>query len=124
MSLFAPKPINLKPFVPAKDFKRSLEFYQDIGFELKSNEDGIAFLELEGVSFLLQEFYHQELAENLMLHLQLEGGIQEYWQQLTAKGITSTYGVKMTEPTKQPWRMIDFCLYDPSGVLWRIAVNC
>nr|WP_273542772.1 hypothetical protein [Aeromonas caviae] len=23
----------------------------------------------------------------------------------------------------QPWRMKEFCLYDPSGVLWRIAQN-
>lgn len=122
--MIKPRPVSLKPFVPAKDFKTSLEFYQDIGIELKSNEGGVAFLDLNGVSFLLQDFYHEGLADNLMLHLQLEEGIQEYWQQLTDKGITSTYRVKMTEPTEQPWRMIDFCLHDPSGVLWRIAVNC
>lgn len=25
--------------------------------------------------------------------------------------------------TQQPWRMLDFTLADPSGVLWRIAQN-
>lgn len=25
--------------------------------------------------------------------------------------------------TQQPWRMLDFTLTDPSGVLWRIAQN-
>ncbi|NBA14010.1 glyoxalase, partial [Aeromonas caviae] len=28
-----------------------------------------------------------------------------------------------TELVTQPWRMKEFCLYDPSGVLWRIAQN-
>ncbi|MBN72289.1 MAG: glyoxalase, partial [Gimesia sp.] len=37
--------------------------------------------------------------------------------------IAESYGVTVTEPEQRPWRMRDFVLYDPSGVLWRIAEN-
>jgi uncharacterized glyoxalase superfamily protein PhnB len=31
--------------------------------------------------------------------------------------------VKVTEPEQRLWRMRDFILIDPSGVLWRISEN-
>lgn len=33
------------------------------------------------------------------------------------------YGVRMGKVERQPWRMRDFVLIDPSGVLWRMAQN-
>lgn len=42
---------------------------------------------------------------------------------MNGSGIAARYGVKVTELVIQPWRMKEFCLYDPSGVLWRIAQN-
>jgi uncharacterized glyoxalase superfamily protein PhnB len=38
-------------------------------------------------------------------------------------GIAGKYGVKVGAIELQPWRMRDFVLFDPSGVLWRIAQN-
>ena len=35
--------------------------------------------------------------------------------------VLTRYGVRVTELVTQPWRMKEFCLYDPAGVLWRIA---
>ncbi len=37
--------------------------------------------------------------------------------------IAEKYGVKVTAVEQRPWRMRDFVLFDPSGVLWRIAEN-
>jgi uncharacterized glyoxalase superfamily protein PhnB len=31
--------------------------------------------------------------------------------------------VRVTEIVQEPWRMRDFMVIDPSGVLWRIAQN-
>lgn len=123
MKPFQPKVVDLKPFVPAKDFDTSLAFYQELGFTVSSNSDGIAFLTMGGQNFLLQDFYNKALAENLMIHLQLAGDVRTYWQHLTDKGIAKTYGVKLSDPVQQPWGMLEFCLHDPSGVLWRIAEN-
>jgi hypothetical protein len=37
--------------------------------------------------------------------------------------IFGRYGVPISPIQQQPWRMRDFVLGDPSGVLWRIAQN-
>jgi hypothetical protein len=91
------KTIELKPFVPAKDYELSKRFYLDIGFTLASDTDGVAYFHHENVSFLLQRFYAKEFAEN--------------------------YSINISAVEQQPWRMRDFVLVDPSGVLWRIAQN-
>ena len=36
-------------------------------------------------------------------------------------GGVAKYGVSLTPLETQPWTMRDFCLSDPSGVLWRIG---
>ena len=64
--------VELKPFVPAKDFDLSKRFYRDIGFTLDSDAGGIAYFHHENVSFLLQNGYVKELADNLTLHLLVE----------------------------------------------------
>lgn len=116
------KTVELKAFVPAKDFALSKQFYQDIGFTLASDEEGIAYFHHENVSFLLQNFYVKELADNFMMHL-LVKDVDAWWTKLNAAGIAKKYGVKLGEIKQQPWRMRDFTLHDPSGVLWYFAQN-
>ncbi len=114
--------VEIKAFVPAKDFELSKRFYQDVGFVMASDSNGIAFFHHEETSFLLQDFYVEELARNFMMHLLVED-VDAWWQALNEADIAGKYGVKMTEVKQQPWRMRDFALIDPSGVLWRIAQN-
>ncbi len=116
------KTVELKAFVPAKDYETSKRFYQDVGFTMASDGDGIAYFHHENVSFLLQKFYVKEFAENLMMHLLVED-VDVWWSELKDAGIAEKYGVRMGEVQVQPWRMRDFTLFDPSGVLWRIAQN-
>jgi len=114
--------VELKAFVPAKDFELSKSFYRDFGFTMASDSHGVAYFHDENVSFLLQDFYAKELAENLMLHLLVED-VDAWWSKLSSQGISEKYGVKQSAVVQQPWRMRDFVLYDPSGVLWRIGQN-
>jgi catechol 2,3-dioxygenase-like lactoylglutathione lyase family enzyme len=116
------KTVELKAFVPAKDHELSKSFYQDMGFTLASDSDGIAYFHHEDVSFLLQRFYVKEFAENLMLHLLVED-VDAWWSKLTEGGIAEKYNVKISQIQQQPWRMRDFTIFDPSGVLWHIAQN-
>ena len=116
------KTVELKPFVPALDYELSKRFYLDIGFTLASDTHGVAYFHHQNVSFLLQRFYCKELAENLMLHLLVED-VDAWRARLDAVGIAEKYGVKITAVEQQPWRMRDFVLFDPTGVLWRIAQN-
>lgn len=46
--------IELKAFVPARGFGRSKQFYQDVGFTLASDADGVAYFHHENTGFLLQ----------------------------------------------------------------------
>lgn len=116
------KTVELKPFVPAQDYELSKRFYQDIGFTLASDTQGVAYFHHQNVSFLLQRFYLKELAENLMLHLLVED-VDAWRARLDGAGIVEKYGVQIGAVEQQPWRMRDFVLFDPSGVLWRIAQN-
>jgi len=114
--------VEIKAFVPAKDFELSKQFYQDIGFTLASDEDGIAYLFYGNTSFLLQDFYIQELAENFMMHLLVES-VDAWWAQIQERKIAEKYQINIDPPVERPWRMRDFVLVDPSGVLWYIAEN-
>jgi uncharacterized glyoxalase superfamily protein PhnB len=108
--------------VPAKDFELSKRFYQDVGFTKASDGNGVAYFHHGDVSFLLQDFYVEQLAGNLMMHLLVED-VDSWWNQIREADIARKYGVKVTAVELQPWRMRDFVLIDPSGVMWRIGQN-
>ncbi len=114
--------VELKPFVPARDFALSRRFYIDLGFSEASEVGGVAYFLHDAASFLLQDFYNKELAENLMLHLLVED-VDVWHERIASTGLPQKYGVRQSEVIEQPWRMRDFTLSDPSGVLWRIAQN-
>ena len=55
-------------------------------------------------------------------HLLVED-VQAWRDELVARDLAGRYCVKIGPLVDQPWRMRDFFLYDPSGVLWLIAQN-
>jgi uncharacterized glyoxalase superfamily protein PhnB len=112
---------EIKAFVPARDHELSKQFYKDLGFTMASDGGGVAYFHFGEASFLLQDFCAGG-AENFMMHLLVED-VDAWWQQVQASGVAGKYGVKVTAIESQPWRMRDFCLSDPSGVLWRIGQN-
>lgn len=113
---------EIKAFVPAKDFELSKQFYKDLGFTMASEGGGVAYFHMNHVSFLLQDFCAASLAENFMMHILVED-VDAWWAHVDATGVASKYGVRVGAIESQPWRMRDFCLSDPSGVLWRIGQN-
>lgn len=113
---------EIKAFVPARDYALSKRFYTDLGFTMASDGGGVAYFHFGEASFLLQDFCAESLAENFMMHL-LVADVDAWWAHVQASGVVSRYGVRLTDIETQPWRMRDFCLSDPSGVLWRIGQN-
>ncbi|BFM15921.1 VOC family protein [Maricurvus nonylphenolicus] len=114
--------VEIKAFVPAKDYERSKAFYQDMGFTQASDTQGVAYFHHGNCSFLLQDFYEEKLANNLMMHLLVEDA-KAWHQQLQEKGIVEKYDVLLGDIEEQPWGMLDFVIKDPSGVLWRVGQN-
>ena len=100
----------------------SKAFYRDIGFTLASDGDGVAYFHHEAASFLLQDYFTEELGKNFMMHLLVED-LDAWHKNIEDAGIAGKYGVELDAIEHQPWRMRDFVLFDPSGILWRIAQN-
>ncbi len=113
---------EIKAFVPAKDFELSKKFYEDIGFTMASEGGGVAYFYRGSASFLLQDYYLAELADNFMMHILVED-VEAWWNHINESGVVAKYEAKLSDIEQQPWRMRDFCLTDPSGILWRIGQN-
>ena len=114
--------VELKAFVPSKNFALSKQFYQELGFEVAWSSDDLAYLRRGGSSFLLQNFYNKEHADNFMMHL-LVDDVEAWWRHVEAQGLISRYGVRAEAPADKPWGIRDFVIVDPTGVLWRIGQN-
>lgn len=61
--------IEIKAFVPAKDFDLSLQFYRDPGFKAGILSADMVYLYVGRCSFLLQRFHVKEHTENFMMHI-------------------------------------------------------
>jgi uncharacterized glyoxalase superfamily protein PhnB len=113
--------IDLKSFVPAKDFAMSRRFYLDLGFTENWGNDQVAEFQLGGFRFLLQNFYVKAHAENFMMQLMVEDA-DAWWTHIKATGLADKYKLFMAKPpTLQPWGLRVLYLTDPTGVLWHIA---
>jgi catechol 2,3-dioxygenase-like lactoylglutathione lyase family enzyme len=114
--------VEIKAFVPARDFDLSKQFYQDLGFTMAWPSDGLAYFHHGNASFLLQKFYVKEHADNFMMHLLVED-VEVWWRHVEAQGLAIKYGVMTEPPSDKPWAIRDFLITDPTGVLWRIGQN-
>jgi uncharacterized glyoxalase superfamily protein PhnB len=112
--------VEIKAFIPAKNFALSMEFYEALGFTRASVFEDIAYFHCGESSFLLQDFFVQEHTANYQMHLLVEN--VDAWHE-KAKAVAERFNVEVGEPENRPWAMRDFTLFDPSGVLWRIAQN-
>ncbi|WP_158743846.1 glyoxalase [Acidisphaera sp. L21] len=113
--------LALRPFVPAKDFDVSKRFYQTLGFAITHEDDNIAILKLGSFSFILQNFYVQEAAENCMVQI-LVRDVNAWWANNTPDKLVAAFGVKPPKaPAVQSWGLKVGFIFDPSGVLWHIA---
>jgi Uncharacterized protein conserved in bacteria len=117
------KVLDLKTFVPAKDFALSRRFYADLGFTENwvSEEGKVAELQVGEFRFLLQNYYVQQFAENFMMHLMVENA-DAWWRHVSETKLAEKYpGIMAKAPAVQPWGLRVLYLSDPTGVLWHIA---
>jgi catechol 2,3-dioxygenase-like lactoylglutathione lyase family enzyme len=114
--------IEIKAFVPARDFDLSKRFYEDLGFTVAWSSEDLAYLRAGNSSFLLQRFYVPQHADNFMMHMLVQD-VDAWWAHVEARQIASRYGVRVLPPEDRPWHIRDFVVVDPTGVLWRIGQN-
>jgi predicted enzyme related to lactoylglutathione lyase len=110
-----------RPFLPALDFATSKAFYGALGFALELDGDDVAIYRIGATSFLLQNHYRKEWAENFMMQL-LVDDLDVWWQRIVSLDLPGKFGVPMPRPpTTQPWGLRIAYVVDPSGVLWHVA---
>ncbi|MBS2029099.1 MAG: VOC family protein [Deltaproteobacteria bacterium] len=118
----APSPVlDLKAFVPAKDYTLAKQFYLDLGFTLNFGNDQISEFQVGGSRFFLQPFYLKEHAGNFMMSLLVDDA-DAWWAHIQKAGIPAKYpGIMAKAPAMQPWGVRVLYLSDPTGVLWHIT---
>jgi hypothetical protein len=113
------KAISIRPFIGAKDFQLSRNFYRDLGFEEVPLEN-MSYFKLKGLGFYLQDAYVQDWVDNTMIFLEVDD-VKRYWKELLALNLTTKYKtVKLTSIREYDWGSECF-LHDPSGILWHFG---
>jgi hypothetical protein len=114
--------VEIKAFVPAADFELSKQFYMALGFEIPWTSEDLAYVRYGDTSFLLQAFNHPQFIKNFQMHLLVEH-VDDWYANIQRSGIVEKFDIRVGALQDQSWGMRDFTLFDPSGVLWRMAQN-
>jgi hypothetical protein len=109
----------VRPMVPAKNLELSRRFYADLGFQQRPLTDDLVEMSLGPCTFLLQNYYVKDWADNFVIHLTVSN-IQEWWDHIASLDLPGRYGVKTSPPQNEDWGIVAG-LMDPAGVLWRFA---
>ena len=113
--------LALRSFAPAKNFEGSLHFYSELRFKPFRLGDGLASMHLGPFAFLLQDYYVEAWAHNVMMHL-LVVDLDEWWRRIESLRLPDRFDVKAPAPPKrEPWGLRVSYVWDPSGVLWHFA---
>jgi len=109
-----------RPFLPAKDFDLSKRFYEALGFT-KVLDGEVAIFQMGTSSFILQNYFQKEWAENFMMQLMVDN-LDAWWTHVSSLDLSNRFGVPEPKPPAiQPWGLRIAYVIDPSGVLWHIA---
>ena len=112
--------ISIRPFIGAKNFELSRNFYRDLGFQEKVLTHNMSLFLIGGLGFYLQDGYVKDWVDNTMIFLEVDD-VDRYWKELVALDLPAKYkGVKLTPIRDDHWGRECF-LHDPSGILWHFG---
>lgn len=109
----------MRPMAPARNFETSRRFYEELGFRPQVLADGLVEMHLGAYSFILQDYYVEQWANNFVFHVRVSD-VNLWWNRIVALNLPERYGARVSEPHPESWGMV-LDIIDPSGVLWRIA---
>lgn len=111
---------SIRPFIGAKNFELSQNFYRDLGFQETVLTINLSVFKSKELAFYLQNAYVQNWIDNTMIFLEVENVVQ-FWDELIALDLSTKYkDVKLIPIKKQDWGSECF-IHDPSGILWHIG---
>lgn len=111
---------SIRPFIGAKNFELSREFYRDLGFEETVLSAEMSVFKTRELAFYLQNYYAKDWIDNSMIFLEVEN-VERFWNELLALDLPAKYeGVRVTPIREYDWGRECF-LHDPSGILWHFG---
>jgi hypothetical protein len=112
--------ISIRPFIGAKDFAVSRNFYKDLGFEESVLSHDMSLFSKQAMGFYLQDAYVKDWVDNTMVFLEVEN-VEQYWNEILALDLPAKYeGVRLVPIRHETWGK-EFFLHDPSGILWHFG---
>ena len=87
-----------RPFLPAKDFEQSKRFYEALGFE-KRLDGEVAIFGIGACSFILQNYFQKDWAENFMMQLMVDD-LDVWWSHVSSLDLSAKFGVSEPKPPK------------------------
>jgi hypothetical protein len=114
------KTISIRPFIGAKDFQESRNFYYDWGFEETILSHNLSVFKKDDLAFYLQDAYVKDWIDNSMIFLEVKD-VTSYWDELLLLNLTDKYkNIRLTPIKEYEWGKECF-IHDPSGILWHIG---
>tara|TARA_R110000868_G_scaffold157599_1_gene384976 strand:- start:10916 stop:11281 length:366 start_codon:yes stop_codon:yes gene_type:complete len=111
---------SIRPFIGAKNYAISRQFYQDLGFQEIILATNMSYFKSDNLGFYLQDAYVKDWIDNTMIFMEVED-VKQFYDELSALDLPSKYkGVKLISIREQDWGSECF-LHDPSGVLWHFG---
>lgn len=111
---------SIRPFIGARDFEISRNFYRDLGFQEKELGNDMSYFQTDGIGFYLQNADVKDWIDNTMIFLEVDD-VDRFWDELVALDLPDKYeGVRLTPIRYYDWGRECF-LHDPSGILWHFG---
>lgn len=111
---------SIRPFIGAKNYAVSRQFYQDLGFQESVLSPNMSYFQSGNLGFYLQDAYVKDWIDNTMVFMEVED-VQRCYQDLLALQLHSKYkGVRLSTVREQEWGS-ECYLHDPSGILWHFG---
>lgn len=114
------KAISIRPFIGAKDYELSRNFYRDLGFQEIVLFPEMCLFTTGQIGFYLQKAYVKDWIDNSMIFLEVDD-LDRHLEELTALNLPAKYpGVKLIPIRNHDWGR-EYFLHDPSGILWHFG---
>jgi catechol 2,3-dioxygenase-like lactoylglutathione lyase family enzyme len=107
---------SIRPFIGAKDFEQSRNFYRDLNFTEIKLGPKMSLFQYNKIGFYLQDYFLQDWLDNSMLFFEVESVEQTYMYLLDLKLMDKYPGTKLIPIRDEDWGRECF-LHDPAGVL-------
>ena len=111
---------SIRPFIGAKNFIVSRNFYFDLGFVEHKIADNMSYFAINNFGFYLQDAYNEDWINNSMIFMEVSD-LELFWNELVLKNIPEKYPSSRIVPiVNLDWGRECF-VHDPSGVLWHFG---